>query len=118
VTKVRSHKVKPTGGPMHGRRQHQRAPRPGTTERRPLPAWLKLGRKPTAAKPDGGGDAKPAAKSKLAEPVSKPIRLGAIAAGVLTVVLAVTVLAGAAGSPLLIAGVILVIYGARPRGTS
>ena len=103
---------------MHGRRQHQRAPRPGTTERRPLPSWLKLRRDPSAAKPDGAAPAPAAAKPKLAEPVSKPIRLGAIAAGGLAILLAVTVLAGAAGSPLLIGGVLLVIYGARPRGSS
>ena len=101
--KVRSHRVNPSQGKDHGRSEHTRKPRPGTRERVAKP--ISLRRRPSVT----GGSAAP----KL--PQGKPVRVASVVSGLALAVFGATLLAGAAGSPVLIAGIILVLYGMKPR---
>ena len=104
MIKVRSHRVNPNRGKNHGRQEHTRAPKPGTRQRIAKPVSL-----PGRASKGGGGGGAPA---KAAGP-SQKVRLASIASGVGLAVLATTVTLG--GAPLLVAAVLLVLYGAKPR---
>lgn len=102
MIKVRSHRANPNRGKTHGRQEHTRAPRPGTRQRIAKPVSL-----PRRANKGGGGGGAPGRK----------VRVAAVASGLGLAVLATTVAVGA-GSPLLVVAVLLVLYGAAPRGAS
>jgi hypothetical protein len=107
VIKVRSHRVNPNRGKTHGRKEHTRAPKPGARQRIAKP--ISLPRRANKSGGGGGAPGKPAGSSQK-------VRVASIASGVGLAVLATTVVVGA-GSPLLVAAVILVLYGAAPRSS-